>query len=352
MLGLVTDGAGMLSIREMPMPTAGPCQALVRMISCGICNGTDTKLIDGHFKGYSNYPAVLGHEGYGEIVAVGEKVTSLHVGDRVLLPFLEEKAGDYNSAWGAFAQYAIVGDAQAYLAGALSFSEGYLAQTVLPPGSPVDDITAPMIITFREVLAAIRRFALEPDQTIVVYGAGPVGLCFIRMAKLLGVRTVISIDIADDKVAAARSIGADVALNSRACDVITEVRALAPDGVDRVIDAVGVNALINQAMGLIRDHGKICCYGISPELGMPLDWSAAPYNWSLEFVQWPSKREESEAHAQVMAWIEAGLLIPGDFISHVFPFEAVTEAFALVRGRSTDVKKIIIQFHDKRTDAP
>ncbi|WP_320987410.1 zinc-binding dehydrogenase, partial [Hungatella sp.] len=116
------------------------------------------------------------------------------------------------------------------------------------------------------------------------------------------------------------------------------------DGVDYVVDAVGVNALINQAMGLVKYNGKICCYGISPELSMKLDWSSAPYNWTLQFVQWPSKREEGEAHSQIMAWINQGVLDPMDFISDVIPFERITDAFELIEAKKPDTKKIVVRF--------
>lgn len=85
--------------------------------------------------------------------------------------------------------------------------------------------------------------------------------------------------------------GADYAFNSRTRDIYAEVRRLLPEGVDNVVDAVGVNALLNQAMRLIKYNGRICGYGISLKLSMELDWSTAPYNWSLNFVQWPSKKE-------------------------------------------------------------
>lgn len=344
MRGLVTDGQGGLHVREMETPAYGDRQALVRMISCGICNGTDTKLIQGHFKNFDTYPAVLGHEGYGEIIATGNRVESLRVGDRVLLPFLEGEPAPYHSGWGAFAEYAVVGDAKAYRAAGLPFPESYLAQTPISPASGVDDVTAPMIITFREVLAAIRRFDLRPGHRIAVFGLGPVGLSFVRMAKLLGIQTVIAVDILPAKLEAARRMGADAAINSTECDLKAEILRLAPGGVDRVIDAVGINALINQAMGLIRDHGRICCYGISAQLHMALDWSAAPYNWALDFVQWPSKREEGEAHAQVMQWIAAGDLVAADFISHVFTFDQILAAFAQALSRGgEDVRKIIVR---------
>lgn len=349
MKALTVDREGRLAIREFPVPEYGRCQALVKMKSCGVCNGTDTKLIHGTFKNFDAYPAILGHEGVGEVVETGADVKNLKKGDLVLLPFLEKTVDGHTPGWGAYSEYAIVGDAQAYIAsgmgpGTKEWSEGYLAQTVIRPDDHVDAVGAAMIITFREVLSAIRRFGFGASESVLIFGAGPVGLCFTRFCKLLGMKTVIVTDIHDDKVAQAKRMGADYALHSGRCDIDAEVRRLCPEGVDNVVDAVGVNALLNQAMGLIKYNGRICGYGISPKLGMELDWSRAPYNWSLNFVQWPSKREEGEAHSQIMAWINAGILNPGDFISHTFPFENILDAFALVERREPGTKKIVITF--------
>lgn len=349
MRSLTVDEFGKLSFQEFPIPEYGPCQALVKLRSCGVCNGTDTKLIHRTFKNFSQYPAILGHEGVGEVVAVGEKVTSLHPGDLVLLPFLEKPVNGYTPGWGAYSEYAVVGDAKAYIANGLGpgtpdWSEGYLAQSVIRPEDKVDVVGAAMIITFREVLSAIRRFGFKPNESVLIFGAGPVGLCFTRFCKLLGLGTVITTDVSDEKAAVAKAMGADYAFNSKTCDINAEVHKLFPEGVDNVVDAVGVNALLNQAMELIRYNGKICGYGISPKLGMELDWSKAPYNWSLNFVQWPSKKEEAEAHAQIMAWINTGVLNPMDFISHTFPFEQAMDAFALVERREPGTKKIVITF--------
>lgn len=349
MRALTVDGSGVLRFQEFPIPEYGGCQALVKLRSCGVCNGTDTKLIHRTFKDFSSYPAILGHEGVGEVVAVGEKVTGFRPGDLVLLPFLEKPVNGYTPGWGAYSEYAVVGDAGAYIAngmgpGTRDWSEGYLAQTVIRPEDRVDAVGAAMIVTFREVLSAIRRFGFRPNESVLIFGAGPVGLCFTRFCKLLGMGTVMTTDISDEKAAAAKAMGADFVFDPKTCDVTAEVHRLFPEGVDNVVDAVGVNALLNQAMELIGYNGKICGYGISPKLGMELDWSRAPYNWSLNFVQWPSKKEEGEAHAQIMAWINTGVLDPMDFISHTFPFDRALDAFALVERREPGTKKIVITF--------
>lgn len=346
---LVVDQNGALSIQEVPKPSYNEYQALVKMLSCGVCNGTDMKLIHGNFKNFNSYPAILGHEGVGVVVEVGDKAENLKIGDMVLLPFLEEKVGELTPGWGAYSEYAVVGDALACAKygrgeGTPFFNEGYLAQTVIRPTDHVDAVGASMIITFREVLSAIRRFGWRPNENVLIYGAGPVGLCFTKFAKLLGMGTVITTDIVDEKVEAALEFGADYAFNTSKCDIVSEIRSIFPDGIDYVVDAVGINALINEAMSMIKYNGKICCYGISPKLGMDLDWSEAPYNWTLQFVQWPSKKEEGEAHSQIMAWINQGVLNPMDFISDVFDFEHILDAFKLVEARKQSTKKIVIKY--------
>ena len=116
-----------------------------------------------------------------------------------------------------------------------------------------------MVITFREVLSAIRRFGFRENESVLIYGAGPVGQCFIKFSKLLGMSEVICVDITDEKTAEAACMGADHVFNSRKTNVVREVRKLLPDGVDYVVDAVGLGSLINEAMELIADHGNICC---------------------------------------------------------------------------------------------
>lgn len=349
MKALSVDDKGNLSICEIDKPTYSDCQALVKTLSCGVCNGTDMKLIHGTFKNMSDYPMLLGHEGVGQVVEVGKKVTGLKKGDIVLLPFINGKVGEYSSGWGAYAEYAVVGDKEAYLEngmglGSPDYDESVFAQTVIKSTDKVDSVGAAMIITFREVLSAIQRFQFQPNKDVIIFGAGPVGLCFTLFCKLLGLKTVITIDILDEKINQAKNLMADYTLNSTTCDVNEEVRKILPNGADYVVDAVGINSLINQAMGLIKYNGKICCYGISPDFSMNLDWSKAPYNWDLHFVQMPSKLEEGETHNQIMSWINGGVLNPNDFISDVIPFNNILDAFKLVEERNHATKKIIIKY--------
>ncbi len=346
MRSFAVDAVGKLDFVEVPMPVVDDCTALVKIEACGVCNGTDSKLAHGTFKNWHDYPTLLGHEAVGRVVEKGRLVTAFNVGDRVMLPFVDGPTGGYHSSWGGYSEYGTVGDWRAMqLAGrgpgTPGFSEGAYAQTKVPEG--IDPVDATMIVTFREVLSAMKRFGMKENRSLVVFGAGPVGLCFTKFAKLIGMDPVITLDITEQKMADATAMGADHVFNSLSPDVTASVRAILPDGADFVVDAVGLNALINKAMELVTYNGSICCYGISPQLQMQLDWSRAPYNWTLQFVQFPLKIEEMEADSQILYWMQAGVLRAADFISDVLPFDQMQEAFRMIEERRTN-KKTVIRF--------
>lgn len=343
---LVVEQDGALVVKEVAEPEIEEYQALVRVLACGVCNGTDLKIIHGKFKGVNGYPAMLGHEAVGEVVKLGAKVRSFQLGDRVLLPFVENPIDGISSAWGAFSQYAVIGDRVVaaelgYGIGTKGFNESYYAQTIVSDG--MDPVDASMIITFREVLLGIKEFGIKANDKVLVFGAGPVGLCFTKFCHLLGCQTVVTLDIVESKLADAKAAGAHHALLSSASDLAEQLREICPEGFGHVVDAVGVNGIINQAMGYISNGGKICVYGISPTLKMELDWSAAPYNWQLLFHQFPDKAGEYQANAQILNWIDAGVLHPRDFISDVFDFDHILDAFRLVEERKA-LKKVVIRY--------
>ena len=344
---LVVDQHGNLSIGEAPTPKYGEYQALVKMVSGGVC-GTDVKIIHGKFKGMTfenDYPLMLGHEGVGRVVEVGAKVTDFKIGDAVLLPFVEP-VEDLKSGWGAFSEYGVVYDAAAlerdgHRVGSPIFPDCAYAQTVVPPD--IDPVDAPMIVTLREVLSSIKTFGITPNSSIVVYGCGPVGATFIRFLNILGAHPIIAFDVDERKLEIALKNGATHAFNNNREDVISRVREICPDGVDFALDAVGQPPLINQSMELIKDRGKICFYGVPADNAAHIDWNKAPYNWNLCFQQFPRKIEEGEAYNQVLAWLRAGVITLKEFISDYADFDDIIDVFDRAEKRQI-AKKCIIKF--------
>lgn len=343
MKSLIVNKDGSLQLREIPMPKITSKQALVKTICCGICNGTDAKLIHKTFKGITKemYPLMLGHEAVGEVIEVGSEVTGYKKGDKVLLPFVDadrELYGDLVSGWGGFSEYAVVHDVNAYSDG--EAPECAYAQTIVPEG--IDTVDSSMIITLREVLSSIKRFGMENCNSVLVFGCGPVGLTFIRFLKLMNVSNVIAFDVRDDKVSDALEKGADYAFNSLKIDIKEKVHSICPKGAEFVLDAVGILSIINQGMELIKDTGKICCYGIAPQSSAEINWSKAPYNWQLQFQQFPSKKEEGDCSKQIFDWVLDGTIDLKDYISDYFKIENYRKAFDKLEKREILKKGIII----------
>ncbi len=344
MKGLVIWEDGHASLEEMKMPEIGEYQALVKVTAGALC-GTDKEILYNKLKGFGNYPTVLGHEGIGRIERVGSKVKNFSVGDKIVLPFLDD-TDEYYSTWGAFAEYAVIGDYKAMLedghtVGDGVLTEGNLAQLKIP--DDMDDVEATMIVTFREVYSTMKRLGFQKGKSLVIYGAGPVGLVFITLSKYLGLSPIICVDHTEKKLEAARKCGADYTLNFDQRNIPEEVLKILPDKADMILDAAGVPSLINQNLKLIKNFGDICIYGETAKNEWLINWQDAPFCFNLRFAQWPSKAEEAEVHDEIVDLMERGVLKSMDYISDVFEFKDSVEAIEYFRNKK-NTGKVAIRF--------
>ncbi|MDC7287568.1 zinc-binding dehydrogenase [Blautia schinkii] len=335
-----------LEIVEVPVPEIDSSSFLIQNLACGICSGTDTKILHGKFKGVTKYPALLGHEAVGRVIKCGKDVEQFKEGDLVISANIPMSVGGYESAWGGYSEYLVGRDWKAMARNGSGpftpgFEESIYTQMTLP--QDFDPVKSTMIVTLREVLAAALHFGFQCGKSLAVFGAGPVGLTFIKFAKLLGVSPIIAFDILPEKLEEATAAGADFVYNSKGIAPGTAVRSICPRGVDFVLDAVGVNEIINQGLTVVKDGGEILVYGISPEMRTDIDWSLAPYNWKLQFLHMPIKPKEAAAHHMIINWIHMGLINLDDYISHVFAFDDILSAFEIVE-KHLPCKKIVIKY--------
>ena len=343
MKGIVVEKPGVVRLKnDIPEPKVSAYSAVVENIACGICNGTDLKIIDGHFKGFDTYPAVLGHESIGRVIEVGNKVKSFKKGDHVLRTFLDDVGPHYYSGWGSFSEYSLVYDNQSMIDdGLTNVNDYYIAQQVVPPD--IDPVKGIMIITFKEVFTGLKSFGVLPHHSIVINGCGPVGLSMIRFARLLGVRKIIASDIDQTRLEKAAELGAHRIINPRNEDIDKVIREEEKDGLDLFIDAVGVNNLMNIGLNLVKFNGKIGVYGISPNCSSNIDWSKAPYNWTIQFVQWPNVKTEATLHNQVIDYIRQGMIQLDDFVTHIFPLEDFEKGIELVKTKKALKVSLVIK---------
>jgi threonine dehydrogenase-like Zn-dependent dehydrogenase len=335
MKGLVVYRDGTMKVENLPEPVIGDYQALVENLSCGICNGTDFKLIHATFKGFDTYPAVLGHESVGRVVEVGSKVTSFKPGDLVLRSILEKVEDEtYASGWGSFADYGVIGDIQAMKAdGRDDYYDIYLAQQIVP--AHFDPHQAVMLITLKEVLSGLQRFGVGEGNSVLIHGAGPVGLSMIRFAKLKGAGPVVVSEPNADRRARASKLGADVVIDPSAEDLASRAKEIEVDGFDFVIDAVGINRLMTDSLKIVKFNGTVGVYGIAAETTAEIDWAAAPYNWAIHFVQWPTFEDEAAVHDEVIRLVDAGEIDLADFVTHVIPgLDAFQQGFDTVSSQA------------------
>jgi threonine dehydrogenase-like Zn-dependent dehydrogenase len=344
MKALVVERDGSVSIREAPLPQYNDYEVLVKMQASAVC-GTDIKILHNSLKGYSDYPTILGHEGVGEVCEVGKKVRNIKIGDKIVGSKIFGKCGDYFSTWGAMAEYAVAGDLEAMVEDGLGVNEDIVSKYVSRRKIPnaLESVGATMILTFREVYSQVKRWNFMAGQNIVVYGAGPVGLTFVKLAKIFGMYPVICIDIDDQKVVNAKAIGADIVFNSRKTDVDHEIHKLFPAGIDLLVDAVGVPSLINNNLKLVKYAGQVCVYGIMPEQELLMNWQEAPYTFDLRFGQWILCTETAAVHEEVVQMMLDGKLDGMDFISDVFSFEDSLEAMEMYKAHKNQ-KKIVLKF--------
>lgn len=334
-----------VEIQELGEPEPGPYQAKVRTEVAYLCNATDGKLVAGHFPGVDSYPLVLGHESAGIVEAVGAKVRNFKVGDRVIGGLLFQFSDDtYATGWGGFCEYTLANDHEAMVTdGAADEAHGwfecYEIQTKVDSDIPVE--AAAMLCTWREVYGGIGDFQITPDDDILVFGAGPVGLSFVTFTKLRGNRYVAVVEPLAHKREKALAMGADAvfAPDSPELAALTATRG---KPLDVVIDAVGSQAIINAALPLIKLGGTIGVYGVIADESITIHKSKGPYNFNLFIHQWPTRHRERAAQAPLCDWIREGKLKVADFKTHEFPVERITDALAAVK--SGEVIKALLRY--------
>ncbi|MCC7208088.1 MAG: alcohol dehydrogenase catalytic domain-containing protein [Anaerolineae bacterium] len=331
MLGIVVTEPNKLQVVDVPEPTPGPYEARVRTELACLCNMTDRKLIEGHFPGVEKYPLLLGHETVGIVDAVGDKVRNFKVGDRVVGGLLLNTTDPkYASGWGGFSGYTIATDHKAMVAdGVADADHGWLEvheiMRSVPNDVAVED--AVMLCTWREVYGGFGDFNLTPGKDLVVFGAGPVGLSFVKFGRLLGLNNIYSVDLMPAKREKALEMGATEAFAPDSPEFKSLLERRGGKRLDALVDAVGKESIINACLPLVKLGGTIGVYGVIDTPSIRVDKDTGPYNFDLIIHQWPTRKREHDAQEPLIEWIRAGKLSYKEFVSAEYPIQDIAAAF-------------------------
>ena len=252
-----------LSIEEIPVPEVGPGQILVKIEASGVCH-TDLHAADGDWPVKPTPPFIPGHEGVGTVAAVGAGVTAVKEGDRVGVPWLHTACGHCRHC---LAGWETLCDAQKNTGYSVNggFAEYVLADPNyvghLPKG--LDWIAAaPILCAGVTVYKGLKETDARPGDTVVISGIGGLGHVAVQYATAMGLK-VIAVDIADDKLALARDMGAAAVINAKTTDPVAEVKALCGGAQGVLVTAVSPHAF-KQALGMLAKRGTMVLVGLPP----------------------------------------------------------------------------------------
>jgi len=252
-----------LRIEQVRVPTPEPDQILVKIEASGVCH-TDLHAADGDWPVKPSLPFIPGHEGVGYVSAVGSRVKHLKEGDRVGVPWLYTACGhcEYcQTGWETLCHeqkntgYSINGSYAEYVVA----DPNYVGR--LPDNVAFDEI-APILCAGVTVYKGIRVTDTRPGQWIAISGVGGLGHVAVQYAVAMGLH-VVAVDVSDDKLQLARTLGAQLTVNAATQDPAAVIQKEIGGTHGVLVTAVSRSAFA-QALGMVRRGGTISLNGLPP----------------------------------------------------------------------------------------
>jgi len=314
---LTTGSADVLTLRDLPTPTPGPGEALIRIEASGV-NFIDTYFREGRYP--AKLPYTLGQEAAGIIVAVASDVTAFKPGDRV--------------AWagvpGTYAQLAVApANRLVMVPDGVSFHQ---AAAVLTQGLTAHYLTH-------------STYAIQPgDEVLIHAGAGGTGLLLIQMANSLGARVFTTVST-EEKAALAKGAGADEIILYTQEDFAARIKTMVPGGLRVVYDSVG-RSTFEQSLQVLQPRGLMVLFGGASGAVPPFDLIRLSTMGSL-YVTRPTLKDYIATRADLEA--RAGYLFKAVAdgtlklrIEHIYPLADAAHAHRDLESRKTTGKLLLI----------
>jgi L-iditol 2-dehydrogenase len=331
-----------LDIVDLPTPQPAEDELLIRVRACGIC-GSDVHGYDGS-TGRRLPPIVMGHEAAGIVEFVGSSVENFHAGDRVTFDSTvscgscfycrlgqinlcedREVIGVSTPAFrrmGAFAEFVTVPARIAYH---------------LPEGMPF-----PHAAMIEAVSVAVHAVSLTPialDDTVVVVGAGMIGLLTLQAVRAAGAGKVYVLDLDDSRLGMARSLGATQTFNSRGADVIPQILELTSGrGADAAMECVGSTAPVKLALDCVRKGGCVTLIGnVAPTVELGLQSTVTRQ------IRLQGSCASSGEYPASISLMSRGSILVEPLISAVAPLEDGTSWFHRLYEREPGLLKVVLE---------
>ncbi|WP_191833402.1 NAD(P)-dependent alcohol dehydrogenase [Pseudomonas fluorescens] len=337
---------------EKPVPEVGPLDALVRITTTTIC-GTDVHILRGEYpvaKGLT-----VGHEPVGIIEKLGTQVQGFHEGQRVIAGAITPSGHSNACLCGCSSQ-----DGAGTLHGFKAIGgwklgnviDGCQAEFVRVPDAMVNLSPIPDLLTDEQVLmcpdimstgfSGAERGGVGIGDTVAVFALGPIGLCAVAGARMLGATTIIGVDTVAARMTVARQLGACYLVDFKQGNVVEQIMALTDGrGVDVAIEALGTQSTFEWALRVLRPGGTLSSLGVySGDLRIPLDAFAAGLgDYRIVTTLCPGGKERMRRLMQVVA---SGRVDVSPLVTHRFRLEEIETAYELFANQRDGVMKVAI----------
>ena len=316
-----------------PEPTVGDDDVLIRVHSAGIC-GTDIHILKGEYE--ARYPLIPGHEFSGEVAAVGRNVTHFRVGDRV--------TADPNIPCNRcyFCQRNEPNQCRDLRAVGVTRHGAFAEYVTVPEGNvfAIRDIpynAAAMIEPLACVVWGLKQVEIQPGDSVVIFGAGPMGCLLVQAVKRAGAARIVAVDLEQWRLDMAAQLGATDTLLA-GDSVAQQLMQLEPYGFDVTVDASGVPVVIENMFAYAKPRGKLWVFGVAPA-GSTI--SFVPYDVFRKDLKIIGSFAVNRTFPQSIALIESGAIQVQPLISHQLPLEEFTRGLELAQR---DPKRMKVQF--------
>jgi L-iditol 2-dehydrogenase len=326
------EGPGNVELREMPDPTPGPGWVKIEVASAGIC-GSDIHIRNWDIQFILRPPAVMGHEYAGRIVAVGEGVTDLHVGQRAVGETAIETCGHCAACQNGYYNLCAEKQTLGYV------YNGCFAKYVLSPARRtyvLPDVIDTLSATAMEPLACVVHSTMEqtritPGDLVVVSGPGTIGLLALQTARAAGGRVLVTGAGGDaTRLELARRLGAEWTLDVTQTDLVALLGELTGgEGCDVYLECSGAPAAARAGFAALRRLGQYTQIGLA---GKPFEIDMATIAYKgLRVSGGVGQRRQSWHRALTL--LASGAVVTRPILTHVIPLAQWEEGFRLFESR-------------------
>ena len=331
----IVESADKFSFIEKEIPTVNEYEVLVKHEGCLICNCTDLKIIK-HLFATKDYPIAIGHESFGKVVKVGDKVRNFKLGDRVICSNAIPKGydGQCYSTWGGFAEYGIAGDYDALIEdgqsidGEFTYRKRYIANCKIDQTLPMEQ--AGVVFPLAETASSIMQTPEIKGKDVAVFGTGFAGYTLALFAQKMGAKSVTIFGKRQNRIKLAENIGIK---NAKFVDDAYAEKTK----YDVVFEATGKNNVFERGIPFLQENGYIIIHGafVAP---YQFDLSKTPINYHIRTVN-PNVKDALE---YVQSLIKKGELPIEKLLTHVWEFSQMENA--LMQVKNGEVIKGLIKF--------